>query len=94
MVEARHGAALSERVVARLLVGLAAAAGCLDAVCMTRLGGVFASVITGNLVQLGRGLPRSILGWRQVRPRRWACAARKFGSVAVTCGFVRGSATG
>jgi uncharacterized membrane protein YoaK (UPF0700 family) len=44
---------LSGRVVVWLLVGLAAAAGCLDAVCVTRLGGVFASVVTGNLVQLG-----------------------------------------
>jgi uncharacterized membrane protein YoaK (UPF0700 family) len=49
-------AVLSDRVVVRLLVILAAAAGCLDAVCVTRLGGPFASVITGNLVQLGRGI--------------------------------------
>ncbi|RVX45506.1 uncharacterized membrane protein YoaK (UPF0700 family) [Nonomuraea polychroma] len=50
------GPMVSERVVARLLVVLAAAAGCLDAVCVTRLGGAFASVVTGNLVQLGRGV--------------------------------------
>jgi uncharacterized membrane protein YoaK (UPF0700 family) len=40
----------------RLLAVLTAAAGCVDAVCVTRLGGVFASVITGNLVQLGRAI--------------------------------------
>jgi uncharacterized membrane protein YoaK (UPF0700 family) len=50
------GAVLPERLVVRLLLVLAAAAGCLDAVCVTRLGGPFASVITGNLVQLGRGI--------------------------------------
>jgi uncharacterized membrane protein YoaK (UPF0700 family) len=49
-------AALPERVVVRLLAVLAAAAGCLDAVCVTRLGGLFASVITGNLVLLGRAI--------------------------------------
>ncbi|MEV4517593.1 DUF1275 family protein [Dactylosporangium sp. NPDC049525] len=48
------GVALSERTVRWLLLALAAAAGCLDAVCVSRLGGVFASVVTGNLVQLGR----------------------------------------
>jgi uncharacterized membrane protein YoaK (UPF0700 family) len=46
--------ALPEHVVGRLLPVLSAAAGCLDVLCVTRLGGVFASVITGNLVQLGR----------------------------------------
>lgn len=50
------GAALPERVVVRLLAVLAVAAGCLDAVCVIRLGNVFASVITGNLVQLGRAI--------------------------------------
>ena len=40
----------------RLLVVLAAASGCLDVVCVTRLGGFFASVITGNLVQFGHAL--------------------------------------
>jgi uncharacterized membrane protein YoaK (UPF0700 family) len=43
-------------LIERLLVGLAAAAGCLDALCLMRLGGAFASVITGNLVQLGRAI--------------------------------------
>jgi uncharacterized membrane protein YoaK (UPF0700 family) len=42
--------------VERLLLMLAAAAGCLDALCVARLGGPFASVITGNLVQLGSGI--------------------------------------
>jgi uncharacterized membrane protein YoaK (UPF0700 family) len=50
------GAVPPERVVVRLLAVLSAAAGCLDAVCVTRLGGLFASVITGNLVQLGRAV--------------------------------------
>ncbi|MGY0003985.1 DUF1275 family protein [Micromonospora sp. I033] len=40
----------------RLLVLLAVASGVLDVVCVTRLGGFFASVITGNLVQVGRAL--------------------------------------
>jgi uncharacterized membrane protein YoaK (UPF0700 family) len=44
---------LSRRVVVWLLVVLAAASGCLDVVCLTRFGGFFASVITGNLVQFG-----------------------------------------
>jgi uncharacterized membrane protein YoaK (UPF0700 family) len=43
-------------VVVRLLLVLAAAAGSLDVLCVTRLGGPFSSVITGNLVQLGRGI--------------------------------------
>ncbi|MGW2563679.1 YoaK family protein [Streptomyces sp. NPDC001514] len=54
---AEPGAAVRpERRVVRLLAVLAAAAGSLDAVCVTRFDGVFASVITGNLVQLGRAL--------------------------------------
>lgn len=40
----------------RLLVLLAVASGVLDVVCVARLGGFFASVITGNLVQVGRAL--------------------------------------
>jgi uncharacterized membrane protein YoaK (UPF0700 family) len=52
----RSDAALPDPVVMRMLAVLAAAAGCLDAVCVTRLGGVFASVITGNLIQLGRAV--------------------------------------
>jgi uncharacterized membrane protein YoaK (UPF0700 family) len=47
---------MSERLVGRLLLLLAAAAGCLDALCVARLGGPFASVITGNLVQLGSSI--------------------------------------
>lgn len=39
-----------------LLVVLAGASGCLDVVCVTRLGGLFASVITGNLVQFGHAV--------------------------------------
>ena len=48
--------AVPERVVKRLLILLTAAAGALDVVCVTRLGGAFASVITGNLVQFGHAL--------------------------------------
>jgi uncharacterized membrane protein YoaK (UPF0700 family) len=51
---AETGAVLPERVVVRLLPVLSAAAGSLDVLCVTRLDGVFASVVTGNLVQLGR----------------------------------------
>jgi uncharacterized membrane protein YoaK (UPF0700 family) len=43
-------------VVVRLLPILSAAAGFLDVLCVTRLGGAFASVVTGNLVQLGRAI--------------------------------------
>jgi uncharacterized membrane protein YoaK (UPF0700 family) len=50
------GAALPEQAVVRLLPVLSAAAGSLDVLCVTRLGGVFASVVTGNLVQLGRAI--------------------------------------
>ncbi|MGW1884931.1 YoaK family protein [Streptomyces sp. NPDC001970] len=54
---AEPGAAvLPEKQVVRLLAVLTAAAGSLDAVCVAGLDGVFASVITGNLVQLGRAL--------------------------------------
>jgi uncharacterized membrane protein YoaK (UPF0700 family) len=50
------GPGLPEQLVVRLLAVLAAAAGCLDVVCVVRLGGAFASVVTGNLVQLGLGI--------------------------------------
>jgi uncharacterized membrane protein YoaK (UPF0700 family) len=50
------GGALPGRVVIRLLVVLAAAAGCVDIMAVSRLGGPFASVVTGNVVQLGRSL--------------------------------------
>ena len=49
-------AALPEWVVMRFQGYLSAAAGCVDAVCLTRLDDLFASVITGNLVQLGRAI--------------------------------------
>ena len=48
--------ALSRQVVIRLLVVLAAAAGCVDVMAVSRLGGPFASVVTGNLIQFGRSL--------------------------------------
>ncbi|MEW2331964.1 YoaK family protein [Micromonospora chersina] len=47
---------MPKRVVVRLLVVLAAASGCLDVYCLTRLGGFFASVITGNVVVFGRSI--------------------------------------
>jgi uncharacterized membrane protein YoaK (UPF0700 family) len=47
---------LPEQVVQRLLPLFSAAAGCVDALCVMRLGGPFASVITGNLVHLGRAI--------------------------------------
>ncbi|MFE9689543.1 DUF1275 family protein [Micromonospora sp. NPDC005806] len=58
--------AVPQPTVRRLLVALAVASGVLDVVCVTRLGGFFASVITGNLVQAGRALAdgeiRAVLG--------------------------------
>ncbi|MFI7606302.1 YoaK family protein [Micromonospora sp. NPDC049366] len=48
--------ALPRATVVRLLVVLATASGLLDVFCVTQLGGLFASVITGNLVQLGHGV--------------------------------------
>ncbi|MGR6319815.1 YoaK family protein [Micromonospora soli] len=60
------GPAVPPPTVRRLLVVLAVASGVLDVVCVTRLGGFFASVITGNLVQVGRALAageiRAVLG--------------------------------
>lgn len=50
------GPIVPTQAVVPLLVVLAAASGCLDVFCVTRLGGFFASVITGNLVQFGRGI--------------------------------------
>ena len=49
-------AGLPRHVIGRLLLLLAGAAGALDLFCVVRLGGPFASVITGNLVQVGRGV--------------------------------------
>jgi uncharacterized membrane protein YoaK (UPF0700 family) len=43
-------------VVAGLLTALAVASGAIDAFCVINLGGAFASVITGNLVNLGRAI--------------------------------------
>ncbi|WP_327009961.1 DUF1275 family protein [Dactylosporangium sp. NBC_01737] len=75
------GAGLSARTVWWLLLALAAAAGCLDAVCVSRLGGVFASVITGNLVQLGRAVA-TIDGWAAA------------GAVTAVGGYAAGVAAG
>ncbi|MEU8332277.1 YoaK family protein [Micromonospora sp. NPDC048839] len=46
----------STRAAAWLLVALAAASGCIDVICLTRLNGYFASVVTGNLVHFGHAL--------------------------------------
>jgi uncharacterized membrane protein YoaK (UPF0700 family) len=50
------GRGVPPAVTGALLLALAAAAGALDVLCVSRLGGSFASVITGNLVQAGRGV--------------------------------------
>ncbi|MCG5471957.1 DUF1275 domain-containing protein [Micromonospora sp. LAH09] len=56
----------STRATAWLLVALAAASGCIDVICLTRLNGYFASVVTGNLVHFGHALAtadaRSLMG--------------------------------
>ncbi|MFC5926859.1 YoaK family protein [Micromonospora vulcania] len=46
----------SRPATAGLLVVLAAASGYLDVICLTRLDGFFASVITGNLVHFGHAI--------------------------------------
>ncbi|WCN81375.1 YoaK family protein [Micromonospora sp. LH3U1] len=43
----------SKRATAWLLVALAGASGCIDVICLTKLNGYFASVVTGNLVHFG-----------------------------------------
>lgn len=48
-----QGVTLAPPLILRLQYALTAAAGALDVFCVTRLGGPFASVITGNLVQVG-----------------------------------------
>jgi uncharacterized membrane protein YoaK (UPF0700 family) len=44
---------LAPPLILRLQYALTAAAGVLDVFCVTHLGGPFASVVTGNLVQVG-----------------------------------------
>ncbi|MFE9194413.1 YoaK family protein [Micromonospora sp. NPDC007208] len=46
----------STRATAWLLVALAAASGCIDVICLTKLNAYFASVVTGNLVHFGHAL--------------------------------------
>ena len=46
----------STQATAWLLVALAAASGCIDVICLTRLNAYFASVITGNLVHFGHAI--------------------------------------
>jgi uncharacterized membrane protein YoaK (UPF0700 family) len=76
---------LPAQVVAQLLVVLSAAAGCLDAVAVTRLGGPFASVITGNLVLLGRGA--ATLDGRMVADTSTAIGGYAIGVIAATVGM-------
>ncbi|MBV9313968.1 MAG: DUF1275 domain-containing protein [Pseudonocardia sp.] len=79
-----------ERVVVRLLTVLAAAAGCLDAVCVTRLDGMFASVVTGNLVQLGRAV--ATLDTRLLVAALTAVTGYGLGVAAGNVGLGRGGA--
>jgi uncharacterized membrane protein YoaK (UPF0700 family) len=79
------GGELPERVVVRLLAVLAAAAGCLDAVCVLQLGGLFASVITGNLVHLARAI--AVLDGRLAIAATTAIASYALGAVAGSAGL-------
>jgi uncharacterized membrane protein YoaK (UPF0700 family) len=79
------GGVLPEHLVVRLLLVLAAAAGCVDVVCVTRLGGPFASVITGNLVQLGRAV--AALDGRLAVSATTAVAAYALGVAGATTGL-------
>ena len=83
--------ALPRQVVTRLLVVLAAAAGCVDVMAVTRLGGPFASVVTGNVVQLGRGLATP--NWRLAASASTAVASYAAG-VAIGTVALRGSLPG
>jgi uncharacterized membrane protein YoaK (UPF0700 family) len=87
----RRDGALSRHVVIRLLVVLAAAAGCVDVIAVSRLGGPFASVITGNLIQLGRGLATSN---RQLVTSTSTSVASYALGVAVGTVMLRGSLPG
>jgi uncharacterized membrane protein YoaK (UPF0700 family) len=84
------GEVLSERLVARLLPVFAAAAGCLDAFCVMRLGGPFASVITGNLVHLGRAI--ATLDRALAASATTAVAGYALGVAAGSAGLRRGGA--
>lgn len=77
-----------ERTVVRLLAVLAVAAGCLDAVCVTSFGGMFASVVTGNLVQLGRSV--ATLDIRLLVTAVTAVAGYGLGVAAGSVGLGRG----
>ncbi len=54
--EGRPEPVVPRRLVIGLLTALAVASGAIDAFCVIELGGAFASVITGNLVNLGRAI--------------------------------------
>jgi uncharacterized membrane protein YoaK (UPF0700 family) len=83
--------ALSRHVVTRLLVVLAAAAGCVDVMALSRLGGPFASVITGNLIQLGRAFATS--NWHLAASTSTSIASYALG-VAIGTVMLRGSLPG
>jgi uncharacterized membrane protein YoaK (UPF0700 family) len=88
--DVRDGA-LSRQVVIRLLLVLAAAAGCVDVVAVSRLGGPFASVVTGNLIQLGRGLA---IPNRQLAVSALTAVASYAVGVAIGTAMLRGSLPG
>ena len=74
---------LGPPLILRLQYALTAAAGALDVFCVTRLGGAFASIITGNLIQVGSAVVGSDL-WLAGR-----CAIAVVGyAVGVACGAV------
>jgi uncharacterized membrane protein YoaK (UPF0700 family) len=83
--------ALSRQVVVRLLVVLAAAAGGVDVMAVSRLGGPFASVVTGNLIQLGRSLA---IPNRQLAASALTAVASYAVGVAIGTAMLRGSPPG
>src|SRR5882762_8647812 len=87
----RRDGALSRQVMIRLLLVLAAAAGCVDVMALSRLGGPFASVITGNLIQLGRAFVTS--NWHLAASTSTSVASYALG-VAIGTVMLRGSLPG
>src|SRR5260370_31636208 len=85
------GDGLSRQVVVRLLVVLAAAAGGVDVMAVSRLGGPFASVVTGNLIQLGRSLA---IPNRQLAASPLTAVASYALRVAIGTAMLRGSLPG
>jgi uncharacterized membrane protein YoaK (UPF0700 family) len=85
------GDSLSPEAIVRLQHLLAVAAGSLDVFCLARLGGSFASVITGNLVVLGGAASSGDL--RLVASAAGAVGGYAAG-VAAGAGALRGVAPG